>query len=175
MTVRISRDWATPLTVGSFLLLTVTGVLMFFHLDTGLNKLAHEWLSWVLLAAVGLHVASNWVAFRRHLNQRRGRWLIGAGALVLALSFLPASMFGTGSSEPPFVAPARLLAQVPLPVLAQVAASAGLSEEDLRKRLTQAGLPATGDDSIADRAGADGRRQVQVLARLLAPADAPAH
>lgn len=36
------REWATPLTIGSFLLIAVTGVLMFFHLDSGLNKLAHE-------------------------------------------------------------------------------------------------------------------------------------
>lgn len=37
------RKWATPLTIGSFLLMGVTGILMFFHLDIGLNKLAHEW------------------------------------------------------------------------------------------------------------------------------------
>lgn len=170
MTLRIARDWATPLTVGSFLLLTVTGVLMFFHLDVGLNKLAHEWLSWVLLAAVGLHLASNWVAFRRHLSQRRGRWLIGAGALVLALSFLPASLLGTGGGEPPFVAPARLLTQVPMPVLVQVAASAGLTEADVRRRLVEAGLSDRGDDSIAARAAGDTRRQVQLVAQLLAPA-----
>lgn len=42
----ISRNWATPLTIGSFLLMAVTGLLMFFHLDTGLNKAAHEWLGW---------------------------------------------------------------------------------------------------------------------------------
>ena len=168
MITRISRDWATPLTVGSFLLLTVTGVLMFFHLDTGLNKLAHEWLSWVLVAAVGLHLASNWPAFQRHLKQRRGRLLIGAGALVLALSFVPASLVGMSSSEPPFVAPARVLAQVPMPVLVQVAQSQGIPESQLRARLTEAGLPSDGDDSIAARVGSDARRQIQVLASVLA-------
>ena len=42
----------------------------------------------MLLAAVGLHVASNWVAFRQHLSQARGRWLIGAGALVMLEEYL---------------------------------------------------------------------------------------
>ena len=52
----IKREWATPITIGAFLLSAVTGVLLFFHLDSGLNKLAHEWLSWVLLAAVAFDV-----------------------------------------------------------------------------------------------------------------------
>ena len=42
--MKISREWATPLTIGAFGLMSVTGMLMFFHLDTGFNKLAHEWL-----------------------------------------------------------------------------------------------------------------------------------
>ena len=42
--MKLSRDWATPLTAGAFIVLAVTGLLMFFHLDRGLNHLAHEWL-----------------------------------------------------------------------------------------------------------------------------------
>lgn len=169
MTFKISRDWATPITVGSFGLLAVTGVLMFFHLDSGLNKLAHEWLSWVLLAAVGLHLAVNWPAFRRHLMQPRARLLMGAGALVLALSFLPASLFGSGGGDdgPPYLAPAKALAQAPLPVLAQVA---GVPEAELHRRLADAGLtvdPAAAN--LAAMAGPDTRRQVQVLAQVLKP------
>lgn len=165
MPIRISRDWATPLTAGSFVLLAVTGVLMFFHLDSGLNKLAHEWLSWVLVAAVGLHLASNWPAFRRYLVQRRGRVLIGAALVLLGLSFVPASLVGAGGGEPPFVAPARALARAPLPLLAQVA---GVSAPEMQARLAAAGLPADGDRSVAERVGPDTRRQMQVLARVLA-------
>lgn len=165
MPIKISRDWATPLTAGSFVLLAVTGGLMFFHLDSGLNKLVHEWLSWVLVAAVGLHLASNWLAFRRYLVQRRGRVLIGGALVLLGLSFAPASLVGAGGGEPPFVVPARALAQAPLPLLAQVA---GLPAPELQARLAAAGLPADGDRSIADRVGPDTRRQIQVLAQVLA-------
>ena len=35
--------------MGAFTLSAVTGVLMFFHLDSGLNKAAHEWLSWAMV------------------------------------------------------------------------------------------------------------------------------
>ena len=44
-TMKVSRDWATPVTIGSFGLMAITGLLMFFHLDSGLNKTAHEWLA----------------------------------------------------------------------------------------------------------------------------------
>ena len=52
--MKLQRDWITPITMGAFGLLAVTGALMFFHLDRGLNETAHEWLSWVLLGGVAL-------------------------------------------------------------------------------------------------------------------------
>jgi hypothetical protein len=163
----LSRHWATPLTIGSFLLLAVTGILMFFHLDTGLNKLVHEWLSWVLIAAVGLHVTSNLFAFKRYFTQRHARWLMGSAVLVLALSFLP--LGGTGA-EPPFVAPAKALAAAPLPVLAQVA---GVPTAEMRARLQRAGLTVSADnDTLAALVGPETKKQIQVLAKVL-PAAAP--
>lgn len=36
------RTWATPLTVGAFLLMAATGVLMFFGYDRGLTAVVHE-------------------------------------------------------------------------------------------------------------------------------------
>ena len=33
------RSWATPLVIATFLAAGVTGILMFFHLDVGVNKL----------------------------------------------------------------------------------------------------------------------------------------
>ena len=38
------RAWATPLTIGSSLIVTITGLIMFFHLSPGLTRTAHEWL-----------------------------------------------------------------------------------------------------------------------------------
>ncbi len=36
------RRWATPLIIGAFLLMSVTGVLMFFEIDAGLTAVAHN-------------------------------------------------------------------------------------------------------------------------------------
>ncbi|HEY1090516.1 MAG TPA: DUF4405 domain-containing protein, partial [Burkholderiaceae bacterium] len=69
MNLSAQRPWITPVVMGAFLLSAVTGVLMFFHLDSGLNKTAHEWLSWAMVIGVGLHVLLNMPAFKRYLKQ----------------------------------------------------------------------------------------------------------
>lgn len=159
MTIR--REWATPFTMGAFLLSAATGLLLFFHLGSGLNKLAHEWLSWALLAGVGLHAISNLQAFKRHFGSPPGRALIGVFVLLFALSFIPAG----GRSEPPFLVPVRALAEAPLDTLAQVA---GIDGETLAARMQAAGLlPAGAGQSLADLVGPNPRRQAEVLARLL--------
>src|SRR3990167_4662407 len=89
MNLNPQRPWITPLVIGTFVLMAVTGSLMFFHLDTGLNKTAHEWLGWAMVAAVLLHLLLNMNAFKRYFTQTTGRWVMLASAAVLALSFVP--------------------------------------------------------------------------------------
>lgn len=157
----IQREWVTPVAAGAFLLSAVTGVLIFFHIDSGLNKLAHEWLSWILLGGVALHVIANFGGFKRHLDAPRGQLLMGAFALVLLLSF-----FGSGEKgEPPFAPPIRALSAAPLSTLAQVA---GLTPEQLRERLIKADLkPLSDQQSLGELTGPDLRRQVQTINGIL--------
>ena len=113
--MNIQREWVTPFAAGAFLLSAVTGILIFFHVDSGLNKAAHEWLSWLLLGGVVFHVLANIGGFKRHLGIRRGQLLIGAFVLTLVLSFV-----GAGDKDgPPFGPPIRALAAAPLTTLAR--------------------------------------------------------
>ncbi|WP_341889714.1 DUF4405 domain-containing protein [Variovorax sp. YR752] len=160
--MKLQRDWITPITMGAFALLAVTGVLMFFHIDSGLNETAHQWLSWVLIGGVALHAAVNWPGVRRHLAGWRGRAALGLFALLLAASFVPLG----GSGEPPFVPPLRALADAPLPVLAQVAKT---TPEQMRQRLLGAGLkPASDADTVHGLVGDDTRAQIRVLSQVVA-------
>jgi hypothetical protein len=43
------RSWATPLTIGAFFLMAITGVLMFFEWNTGLTTVVHQWFSWGII------------------------------------------------------------------------------------------------------------------------------
>lgn len=168
MNLNPHRPWITPLVIGAFGLSAVTGVLMFFHLDSGLNKTAHEWLSWAMVIGVTLHLLLYVNAFKRYFTQTTGRLVVGAFALVLALSFIPA---GGAKSEPGFAPPVRALAQAPISVLAQVA---GLSTEEVKTRLQAAGINASSEQqSVADLVGSDLRRQIGVLTQVLPGAGAP--
>ncbi len=162
MNLHPHRPWITPLVIGAFALSAVTGVLMFFHLDSGLNKLAHEWLSWAMLVAVGLHAALNLPAFKRYFGQQTALGVMGLFALLLALSFV--SLPG-GKKPPSWGAPIQALAQAPLPVLAQVL---GQSPQQLQAQLAQSGLTVDSDQqSLQDLVGPELKAQVRMLNRLL--------
>lgn len=162
MNLNPHRPWITPLVIGSFALSAVTGVLMFFHWDTGLNKTAHEWLGWLMVAAVVFHALLHWQAFKRHWAAPKGKAVIVACLAVLALSFVS---WGGSQSEPPFVRPIKTLAAAPLPVLAQVA---GVDLPTLKARLAAAGKPATADEqTLAQLSGPDPKAQMRLLNQVL--------
>src|SRR5512142_1386864 len=83
------RSWVTPITIGSFLLLGVTGVLMFFEVRGGLIVVAHEWLSPILVVGTCLHIWLNWGAVRANLSRARGIIIVGLFAALLAFSVAP--------------------------------------------------------------------------------------
>jgi len=104
------RSWATPLVIGSFLVMSVTGTLMFFHLESDLNEALHEWAGLAMVAGAGMHVAANWRAFAQYFHRPAARAVMAVFALVLAASFLPfdpedgrpepRAMFGALSGAP---------------------------------------------------------------------------
>lgn len=164
--MNIQRQWVTPVTAGAFLLSAVTGVLIFFHVDSGANKFVHEWLSWVLLGGALLHTTANFNGLRAHLGTRRGQVVVGAFIAALMLSFIP---LGGGKDEPPFAAPMQALSQTNLATLAQVAQ---LTPQELRERLGRAGFRAESDrQTVAELVGNDARKQMQVLGRVFRTAD----
>lgn len=145
--MKLTRDWATPATMGAFAVMGITGIAMFFHLNTPLQKSIHEWAGWAMVAAVACHVAVNWGAFRRHL-QWPGQGLVLVGALMgfSLLSFAP--LGGTGESEgsPPAVA-MRALTQAPI---REVAPLFHKSTEEALKALAAAGVELKdADDTLA--------------------------
>jgi hypothetical protein len=161
-TMKITREWATPLTIGSFGLMATTGILMFFHLDSGLNKTAHEWLGWVMVAGVAAHASANWLGFKRYFEgSKMGRGILLASAVVIGGSFIPVAS-GGGVSPP-----ALAIQAVTRAPLAQVAPLTGRSVEQLLADLTAAGIQAkSADQSVASIVGPDRERQGKAIAVL---------
>ena len=155
--MNVSRDFATSLTVGAFLLMSVTGVLMFFHLDMGLNKTAHEWTG--LVTAVALHIVVNFVAFKRYFRLWQGRVLIGAFAVLLVASFI----FG-GSGKPPYIVVVDELAARPLSEILPLT-----TEEHLGQVLNEAGLSVYSyDDTLVELTQGNFGVQMVILEKLVA-------
>lgn len=162
--MKINRDWATPLTIGAFSLMAITGLLMFFHLDRGVNKLAHEWLGWVMVIGVALHASVNWPAFKRHLlDNRTGRGILAVSALVILGSFASWGGKKSGGLPPPVLA-MRAVLDAPL---ATVAPLTGQPVDALMAELKAVGIElASADQPLASVTSGDREREARALNTL---------
>ena len=66
------RNFSTPMIMASGLVITVSGIMMFFHLEKDLVKLMHEWIGLVMAVGVLLHIQFHWRAFKRYLTKKSG-------------------------------------------------------------------------------------------------------
>jgi hypothetical protein len=150
------RAWVTPITIGSFLLLGVTGLLMFFKVRGALMVVAHEWLSPIFVVGAGLHIWLNWGAVRANLSRPRGVAVVGTFAALLAFSIAPpkavdvlAQEHGHGQ-EVIVRKAAELLLQARISTVAELT---GRTPQEVRDRLSRCGIRVKKDDvSLADAA-----------------------
>lgn len=156
--MKFSREWATPLTAGAFIVLAVTGLLMFFHLDRGLNHLVHEWIGWLLFIGVICHVTANFLGLKKHLSGSLGKVVIAIFVAILGLSFIQPE---ERKRPPGWAQPVKALAFLSLNELASVAK---INVDEVRARLTESGLnPTSNEQSIKDLVGHNLRKQVTAL------------
>ena len=152
------RSWATPLTLGAFLLMSVTGVLMFLEWEPGQMTVAHEWFSWLFLAGAGAHIAVNIRPFKNHLKSHWGRSSIAVFTLILTASAFSWGMITGPQLKRPIE---QALVEAPLAALAGIA---GLSPDALLARLAARGIVANGRQSIAAASAASGIDENRLLA-----------
>jgi len=139
-----TRSWATPLTIGAFFLMAVTGISMFFGVDRALMAEAHKWFSLFFLAGAGGHIAANFRPLVNHLKSRAGRLSVAAFTLVLAASFFSWGLITGPQLERPAK---KALAEAPLSALANVTRTA---PDVLLARLRAHGIIATSQESVMD-------------------------
>lgn len=150
------KPWATPVTIGAFMLMATTGILMFFHLESGLNKVAHEWLGWAMVTGVIAHAWLNWKSFKRYFTERTaGKVIIATFGLVLVASFWSPSD-KDGESLPPPVAALRAVMNAPITSVAQLA---GKPEAELILALRAGGIPVERPDQTLSAVVHEDREQ----------------
>lgn len=116
--------YGTPLTLGLFVISTVSGLALFFHWQQRIFHGMHEWLSILLLVPFGLHFWKNW---RPLLVYARRGWLVWPllACLAAAIPFAAGSLMGGpggpgGRGGNPGFRAVGLLTQTPLTALAPV-------------------------------------------------------
>lgn len=152
------KSWATPLAIGSFIILAVTGILMFFKIEGGYIKPVHEWLSWLMVAGVVLHTVANRKAFVGYFSRIPAVSIISAGLVVTALAvFMSASREG-GNPK------AKMMKAIQSARLETVAELAGKESGDVVTALAEKGIAV--DDpgmSIREIAKLNDKEAMEVL------------
>ena len=157
--------FATPFTTGLFVVSTVSGVALFFHVGAGIFHGMHEWLSMVLLLPVALHVWKNWVPIKLYF-QRGTLVLPLAVSLVAGLAFAaPGLMSGAASGGNPQMAMYKAIAEAPISAVAPVLKT---SPEALVAKLQAVGVPAKVEQSMTQAAQAAGKEARGLVFQVLA-------
>lgn len=86
------RAWISPLTAISFLAVSLTGVLMFFHVRLPGMRALHEWGGFLFILLGVWHIVLNWKPFVSYLACGKGRLAFCAGLAATVLVIF----FGTG-------------------------------------------------------------------------------
>lgn len=137
------RAWATPLAIATFVLMTGTGVLMFFGMDSGITVVVHQWFSWLFLVAVGAHLTLHVRSLSRHLQSTSVRLGMSVFAGILVLSLFSWGMV-TGPQLKRPVERAMLDASVDT-----LAAVTHVAPATLVARLSAIGIETNGRETIA--------------------------
>ena len=162
MTANSLRAVFTPMTIGAFLLMAVTGLLMFFHVEQGLNEVVHEWGGLVFVVAAVAHLLGNFTPFKNHLKKAVGAGLVAVFVVVTAASFIPVE-----DNKGGIRVVVNQLRDVPL---AQLAPAAGKSVDDVETALS-AFAPVDMHKSINAHAKDDRERAIGMLQAVFAKAE----
>lgn len=156
------REWATPFTIGAFALTALTGVLLFFKVNLGLVKPAHEWLSWLLVIGTIFHLLANWRPSVRYFSRPAGKIIYFVFFLLICASLLP--LGEEGKRKHPASSIVEALALAPLSAVAQIANHS--PDETIAMLKTQGISLVSRDQTIQEIAEENDRRAMDVLAMI---------
>jgi uncharacterized membrane protein (UPF0136 family) len=160
------RTIATPLTIGSFILVCATGLCLLFGFRGGLVDPLHELSSIVLVIGVALHVVVNWKATLAHL---RRPWGLGLAGVFATLSIVAVLSLGYDGRD----GKAREIARGSMELLLdsdlrEIASVTHRSESELVGILSKEGYSRfEANPTLRDLSRANGKEAMQALALLL--------
>ncbi len=152
------RSIATPLTIGSFVVVTFSGLCLLFHVR-GLVNPIHQWSSILFVIGSILHGAINWRPTLNHLSKPAVAGFTLLCCLVAGVGLLPA---GDRGGNPHRVAGQTMgvLLELDLHTLAGITHQ---TEEDLKAKLRAQGFTFGENATVRQIAQASHRDPILVL------------
>lgn len=89
----IKREYATSLTAVTFLVISISGVMMYFHLLDKYVKEMHEIIGLLFVGAVALHLTANSAAMKNYFPKSVFR-VMAAVMLIVAIGFVATTESG---------------------------------------------------------------------------------
>ncbi|SFJ94381.1 DUF4405 domain-containing protein [Celeribacter neptunius] len=159
------RKFATPLTIATFTIVGVTGVLWYFHFITSAGRWLHEIIGLAMMVVIVLHVVLNWRAFKTYFKRPLAIAIIVLGVVLTVGAYLVPDQTPARGGPPQFAAFSKF-ADEDLTTLGPIFDT---TAEDLVTRLLAAGYSgAKVDKTIEDLVGTNVRAQMQAFSALAA-------
>lgn len=141
--------YATPFTVGLFLVSTISGVALFFHLGSKYFHGMHEWLSMLVLVPVIFHIQKNWPGMKGYFK-RKTIWMPTLLSLAGGLAFV--AMAWNSPGRPPSPS-AQLLGAQNVATLAPLIGSTPTAVHAALRAKGYVAAPTDKLEAVAKRAG----------------------
>lgn len=155
----------TTFTAGLFLVSTVSGLFLFFHVASPLFHSMHEWLSVLLVLPVAIHLWKNWPAFVNYFR-RRTIILPLVVSLIAGTAFAYPALTGGQTGGNPMRA---AVGAIQNGTIAQVAPLYELSPQALQERLQAKGYVIKNvDQKLIEVARASGKEAGPALLAAVA-------
>jgi len=85
----MSRVWISPVTTATFIVVSISGLFLIFHIRVGNMMAMHEWMGYLFIAIGVVHLVLNWRPFVSYFRGRAATiavaaCLLASGALLLS-------------------------------------------------------------------------------------------
>ena len=155
------KDIATSSTTLIFLVVGITGVMMYFHLYNGEVKLMHEILGLVFIGAALIHVFANFKQMKQYFSKKIF-FSISALVFVAVIGFVIESQSKGGGVDPKKLAIQKVLSS-------PIEKTFVLFSEDMdesKMKLEDAGIKIEGSTTIMQIAKANGTSPFRIVSIL---------
>ena len=81
-----ARQWITPLTMGTFIVSAVTGILLMFHIKSSFIFWSHEWISLAFVIGVIIHCVINFTPLKYAIVRPKGAIIVIAFVAITTIA-----------------------------------------------------------------------------------------